>query len=69
MRSKNNSEVVALEEYIQNIDDQELKGILLKLKNEVKKPDITWRVIKTILVALKNKNEAALLQVLPIILR
>jgi len=57
-----------LDEYILGVEDQELKGILLKLKNETRKPDISWDVIKSVLISLKNKDRETLIKILPLIL-
>jgi len=58
----------SFDEYILGVEDQELKGILLKLKNEMRKPDISWDVIKSVLTSLKNKDEETLIKILPFIL-
>ncbi|MBI2488028.1 MAG: hypothetical protein HYW01_14015 [Deltaproteobacteria bacterium] len=55
--------------YIRNVDDQELKGVLLKLKNEMRKPDTSWEIIKTVLQSLLNKNKETLIEILPLILK
>jgi hypothetical protein len=55
--------------YIRGIDDQELKGILLKLKNEVRKPDVSWEIIKKILHSIWNKDKEAFINVIPMILK
>ncbi len=55
--------------YIRNVDDQELKGVLLKLKNEMRKPDTPWEIIKTVLQSLLNKNKETLIEILPLILK
>ncbi|HXG30408.1 MAG TPA: hypothetical protein VNK81_02070 [Thermodesulfobacteriota bacterium] len=63
------NEEEALGSYIRRIEDQELKGILLKLKNEIRKPDAPWGVIKTILRSLLDKDREVLMEVLPLILK
>lgn len=63
------NEEEALDSYIRRIEDQELKGILLKLKNEIRKPDASWVVIKTILRSLLDKDREVFLEVLPLILK
>ena len=55
--------------YIRSIEDQELKGILLKLKNEMRKPDVPWETIKKILQSLLDKDEEVLKEVAPFILK
>jgi hypothetical protein len=67
MNNLNNTET--LDSYIRKVDDQELKGILLKLKNEMRKPDTPWEVIRLILKSLLNKNREMLIEILPLILK
>jgi hypothetical protein len=55
--------------YIRSIEDQELKGILLKLKNEMRKPDVPWETIKKILQSLMDKDKEVLKEVAPLILK
>ncbi len=55
--------------YIRGIDDQELKGILLKLKNEVRKPDASWEIVKKTLHSIWNKDKEAFINVIPLILK
>ncbi len=50
--------------YIKKLDNQELKGMLLKLKNEIRKPDPSWGVISNILKSLKQKNTQMLTEVI-----
>jgi hypothetical protein len=67
MNNLNDTET--LDSYIRKVDDQELKGILLKLKNEMRKPDTPWEVIRLILKSLLNKNREMLIEILPLILK
>ncbi len=50
------SELLTIDTYISTVENQEIKGILLKLKNEMRKPDITWEAVKTILASLEQKD-------------
>ena len=68
MDKQKNQDNKLLDEYILGVEDQELKGILLKLKNETRKPDISWDVIKSVLISLKNKDRETLIKILPLIL-
>jgi len=52
----NTPEKVTFDTYIRTVENQEVKGILLKLKNEMRKPDITWEAVKTILISLEKKD-------------
>lgn len=54
-----------LDSYIRKVKDQELKGILLKLKNEMRKPDTSWETIESLLSSLRNKNKEVYAEVLP----
>ncbi len=58
-----------LDIYIRGVNDQELKGVLLKLKNEVRKPGASWEIVRKTLYSLWNKNKDALIEVLPFILK
>lgn len=68
MENQKNQGNRLLDEFIRDIKDQELKGILLKLKNEIRKPDVSWVDIKTILKSLNNKDKDALYEILPLII-
>ena len=62
-------ENTTLDTYIRKMQDQETKGILLKLKNEMRKPDVTWEEIKTILTLLHDRDKDILLEITPLILK
>lgn len=57
------------DEYIRRVEDQELKGILLKLKNEMRRPGASWESIRVIMASLWNKKKEALIEVLSLILK
>lgn len=57
-----------LSEYINKLTDQELKVLLLKLKNETKKPDVLWDDIKSILVNISEKDTGVLKDIVPLLL-
>lgn len=63
------SENENLDNYIRTVENQELKGILLKLKNEMRKPDAPWETIKPVLAAVLRKDKSVLLDILPLILK
>lgn len=54
--------------YISKITDQELKVLLLKLKNEIKKPEVLWDDIKSILIKIGKKDEDLLKSIVPLLL-
>ena len=51
--------------YIKDITDQEIKVLLLKLKNEMRKEDVTWEQIKEILAEIKSKDSSVLKDIIP----
>jgi DNA-binding GntR family transcriptional regulator len=68
MENRKNQGNKSLDEFIRDIRNQELKGILLKLKNEIRKPDVPWVDIKTILKSLYNKDKDAFYEILSLII-
>ncbi len=49
-----------LSSYIKDVTDQEIKVLLLKLKNEMRKEDVTWEQIQQILAEIKSKDNQVL---------
>ncbi len=47
-----------LDQYVRKMEDQELKGLLLKLKNELRRQDVSWDAVKLILESIESKNSA-----------
>ena len=45
-----------LDTYIRTVENQEIKGLLLKLKNEMRKPDVPWQALKAILIPIEQKD-------------
>ena len=54
--------------YIKSITNQEIKVLLLKLKNEIKKPDVTWDEIKPLLIQINEKQSDVFKDIMPILL-
>ena len=54
--------------YIKSVTNQEIKVLLLKLKNEIKKPDITWNEIKPLLLQINLKQPGVFNDIMPILL-
>lgn len=54
-----------LSSYIKDVTDQEIKVLLLKLKNEMRKEDVTWEQIKEILAEIKSKDSSVLKDIIP----
>lgn len=67
MKQTDNTGAVTLDTYIKGVKDQEVKGILLKLKNEMRKPLATRDAIESILMSLKEKNSGVAEEVIPLI--
>ncbi len=55
----------ALSSYVKDLTDQEIKVLLLKLKNEIRKEDVTWEQIREILAEIKSKDGSALKDIIP----
>ena len=49
-----------LSSYIKDVTDQKIKVLLLKLKNEMRKEDVTWEQIQQILAEIKSKDSQVL---------
>lgn len=47
-----------LDSYVRKIEDQELKGLLLKLKNELRKPGVTQDTITSLLSSIRRKDSS-----------
>lgn len=58
-----------LDTYIRNVENQEIKGILLKLKNEMRKPEVTWSSLKSILVSIDQKDPEILKDIFSLLVR
>ncbi len=69
MEEIKNENAEILDSYIRSVEDQELKGMLLKLKNEIRKPDAPWEVVKKVLQSLLRKDLETLKEIIPLILK
>ncbi len=58
-----------LDTYTKTMKDQELKGLLLKLKNELRKPDVTWDIIKPLLSSLHEKDRKVFEKITTLIIK
>ena len=63
--SAENEAMAGLSAYVKNLTDQEIKVLLLKLKNELRKEDVTWEQIKEILAEIKSKDTGVLKDIIP----
>lgn len=68
MSTDKNQATQSLSEYLKNLSNQEIKVIILKLKNEIGKEDVAWDQIKPLLRNLLHKDENVLFDILPHIL-
>lgn len=59
--------MAALSAYVKDVTDQEIKVLLLKLKNEIRKEDMTWEQIREILAEIKSKDAGALKDIIPFV--
>ncbi len=59
--------MAALSAYVKDVTDQEMKVLLLKLKNEIRKEDVTWEQIREILAEIKSKDGGALKDIVPFV--
>lgn len=57
--------MAALSSYVKDVTDQEIKVLILKLKNELRKEDVTWEQIREILAEIKSKDASALKDIIP----
>ena len=57
--------MAALSSYVKGVTDQEIKVLILKLKNEIRKEDMTWEQIREILAEIKSKDGSALKDIIP----
>ena len=58
-----------LDSYIRKTEDQELKGLLLKLKNGIRKPDVSWDSVRSVLESLHRKNSRVFNEVVPLVIK
>ncbi|MCL4245433.1 MAG: hypothetical protein KJ002_09930 [Candidatus Dadabacteria bacterium] len=58
-----------LDTYIRKMEDQELKGLLLKLKNELRRPEAAWEPVRQILTAIRRKNSAVFTEISDLVLK
>lgn len=61
-------ELITLDSYIKGIKDQNLKGLLLKLKNEIRKEENSWDEIKNVLKKISNYDTDTFYSVVDLII-
>ncbi len=58
--SAENEAMDGLSAYVKDLADQEIKVLILKLKNEMRKEDVAWEQIREILAEIKSKDSDVL---------
>jgi len=61
-------DLITLDSYIKGIKDQNLKGLLLKLRNEIRKEESSWDDIKNVLRKILNYDNDTFNSVVNLIL-
>ena len=56
MEQTNGEEAITLDSYMKGVKNQEIKGILLKLKNEIRRSKVDKDLVESILNSLKDKD-------------
>ncbi len=64
----NEKEIITLDSFVRSQTNQELKGLLLKLKNELRKEDTLWEDIKDILIKVNEYDNKLLSALIPLII-
>ena len=59
---------MTFKDILNNLDDQVLKGLVLKVKNECMKKDIQWSEVRVFLKNLKDYDEQIFLAVLNLVI-
>ena len=59
---------MTFKDILTNLDDQVLKGLVLKVKNECMKKDIQWSDVRVFLKNLKDYDEQIFLGVLNLVI-
>ena len=59
---------MTFKDILTNLDDQVLKGLVLKVKNECMKKDIQWSEVRVFLQNLKDYDEQIFLAVLNLVI-
>lgn len=67
MEKSAGKEKETLDSYVRKIDDQELKGLVLKLKNELRKHDDARDTVTGILESIRQKDSSVFDDIAPLI--
>ena len=62
------NEIITLDSFVRSQQNQELKGLLLKLKNELRQEDILWEDIKNILKSVHDFDKDLYKIIIPLII-
>lgn len=63
-----NKDIDTIEGYIRTVGNQELKAVLLKLKNEIRKSGLLWEDLRPVLRTLLAKDKDSFMDVLVLLL-
>ena len=62
------NELITLDSFVRSVNDQKLKGLLLKLKNDIRKEDTYWDDVKQTLKKISTHDTKTLQKVIPLLL-
>jgi len=62
------NELITLDSFVRSVNDQKLKGLLLKLKNDIRKEDTYWDDVKQTLKKISTYDTKTLQKVIPLLL-
>lgn len=62
------NELITLDSFVRSVNDQKLKGLLLKLKNDIRKEDTYWDDVKQSLKKISTYDTKTLQKVIPLLL-
>jgi len=67
--NNNPGDINSLDSYARTIKDQKLKGTVLKLKNEIRKPEALWSTIKELLETIENEDKSVFQNIIYLLLK
>jgi len=62
------NELITLDSFVRSVNDQKLKALLLKLKNDIRKEDTYWDDVKQSLKKISTYDTKTLQKVIPLLL-
>jgi len=67
--NNNPGNINSLDSYSRTIKDQKLKGTVLKLKNEIRKPEALWYTVKELLETIENMDKSVFQNIIYLLLK